>query len=90
MRDNRAVRGVRPTGPWPEYMSLQTLASYSEISVNKLRMLLKGPRPIPCLRLGRILRVQRSVFDAWMRAHAAPSVDSVLDDLRADRARRLT
>ena len=52
------------------FLSLRALASYSCVSVRKLRQHLHDPvRPLPHYRLGGKIVVRRSEFDAWMAAY---------------------
>ena len=72
------------------FLSLRTLASYSCVSVRKLREYLHDPtHPLPHYRLGGKIVVRRSEFDAWMAAYRRMGqsdvegiVDSVMGDLR--------
>src|SRR2546430_2394501 len=49
------------------FLSLRALASYSCLSVRKLRELLEdSAHPLPHYRLGGKILVRRSEFDAWM------------------------
>ena len=72
------------------FMSLRILASYSCVSVRKLRQYLHDPvHPLPHYRVGGKIVVRRSEFDAWMAAYRRVGqadveglVDSVLRDLR--------
>jgi hypothetical protein len=49
------------------YSSLKALASYSGLSVRKLRDCLNDPlRPLPYDRVGGKIVVRRSDFDAWI------------------------
>jgi excisionase family DNA binding protein len=72
------------------FLSLRALASYSCVSVRKLRELLEdSAHPLPHYRLGSKILVRRSEFDAWMAAYRRERqtdvgriVDSVMRDLR--------
>jgi excisionase family DNA binding protein len=72
------------------FLSLRALASYSCVSVRKLREHLEdSANPLPHYRLGGKILVRRSEFDAWMSAYrrVGPAdvekiVDSVMRDLR--------
>ena len=72
------------------FLSLRTLASYSCMSVRKLRQYLHDPvHPLPHYRLGGKIVVRRSEFDAWMVAYRRLGeadvegiVNSVIRDLR--------
>ena len=72
------------------FRSLRTLASYSGVSVRKLRECLRDPaHPLPHYRVGGKIVVRRSEFDAWMAAYRRVGqadvegiVNSVMRDLR--------
>jgi excisionase family DNA binding protein len=52
------------------FLSLKTLASYSGLSVRKLREYLDNPmHPLPQYRVGGKILVRRSEFDAWIVAY---------------------
>jgi excisionase family DNA binding protein len=52
------------------FLSLKALASYSGLSVRKLREYLDDPRhPLPQYRVGGKILVRRSEFDAWIAAY---------------------
>ena len=73
------------------FMTLRALATYSGISVRKLRDHLDDPgHPLPHYRVGGKILVRRSEFDGWMATHQATGrgdvgriVDDVLQGLRA-------
>jgi excisionase family DNA binding protein len=53
--------------PLDPFLSLRALASYSGLSVRKLREhLADPPHPLPHYRVGGKILVRRSEFDAWM------------------------
>jgi excisionase family DNA binding protein len=58
-------------------MDLKTLARYSCLSERTLRDLIKQP-DFPRVRVGRLLRVHRPAFDAWMQSKDAALRDQVL------------
>ena len=72
------------------FLSLRALASYSCVSVRKLREYLEdSAHPLPHYRLGGKILVRRSEFDAWMAAYRKVGqadvgriVDTVMRDLR--------
>jgi hypothetical protein len=76
----------REQGVQPEYLSLRNLATYSGLSVRRLRDLLADPaHPLPHYRpaAGKIL-VKRVEFDAWMARYrqAGPAdVDRIVSDV---------
>jgi len=74
--------------PLDPFLSLRALASYSGLSIRKLRDLLDKPvRPLPHYRIGGKILVRRSEFDAWVvhfrrtRSNVADVVDDVLRGL---------
>jgi len=55
--------------PLDPYLPLRALASYSGLSVRRLRQLLDDrARPLPRYRVGGKILVRRSEFDQWMVA----------------------
>lgn len=66
------VRGILATEvvvstPLDPFLGLRALASYSGLSVRKLRDHLDEPaHPLPCYRVGGKILVRRSEFDAWI------------------------
>jgi len=84
----RVVEGVAVTLPLDPYLSLKALASYSGLSVRKLREALTDPRhPLPCYRVGGKLLVRLSAFDSWMRCFrqvGRPELDTLVDEIIAD------
>jgi excisionase family DNA binding protein len=70
------------------YLSLQALASYSGISVRKLRDLLTHPgHPLPHYRIGGKVLVRRSEYDAWAlryRRTTDPDLDRIVADVLRD------
>ncbi len=84
----RVVEGVAVTLPLDPYLSLKALASYSGLSVRKLREALTDPsHPLPCYRVGGRVLARRSEFDAWMkrfRQVGRPELDTLVDEIIAD------
>ena len=72
------------------FLSLKALATYTSVSVRKLREYLDDPtHPPPHYRVGGKIVVRRSEFDAWIAAYRRVGqsdvggiVDSVMRDLR--------
>lgn len=66
------------------FLSLRALASYSCLSVRKLRECLSDPvHPLPHYRVGGKILVRRSEFDAWLaryRQVGNPDVDRIVFD----------
>jgi len=64
-----------------EYFNVQELSKYSGISERTLWDLLKSPaNPIPYFRIGatgRIVRVKKSEFDAWMQIQKASNINEI-------------
>lgn len=67
------------------FLSLRALASYSGLSIRKLRDLLEDPdHPLPAYRVSGELLVRRGEFDAWMTAHRRRrriDVDQIVSDV---------
>jgi hypothetical protein len=75
-----------PTPAEREYLDLKELKVYSGISIRKLRALLRDPaNPIPSISLGRMIRVYKPAFDAWMANHHTVDLKRVLDEVRSAR-----
>ena len=70
------------------FLSLRTLASYSCMSVRKLRQYLHDPvHPLPHYRLGGKIVARRSEFDAWMAAYrrvGQADVEGIVTELMRD------
>jgi excisionase family DNA binding protein len=86
------VRGVLAdrvvvSTPLDPFLPLRALASYSGLSVRKLRDLLDDPgRPVPHYRVGGKILVRRSEFDAWMagyRQQGRVDVDGIVREVLA-------
>jgi hypothetical protein len=71
-----------------QFLSLRTLATYSCVSVRKLRAYLHDPvHPLPHYRLGGKIVVRRSEFDAWMAAYrrvGQPDVEAIVNSVMVD------
>lgn len=69
------------------YLSLKALASYSGLSVRKLRDCLNDPlKPLPYYRVGGKIVVRRSDFDAWIvryRMTGSPDVNNIVKEVLA-------
>jgi len=69
------VRGVLAervvvSTPLDPFLPLRALASYSGLSVRKLRDYLDDAgHPLPCYRVGGKIVVRRSEFDGWIAAY---------------------
>jgi hypothetical protein len=87
--DTAQVRGVLAervivSTPLDPFLSLRALASYSDLSIRKLRDLLDDPlRPLPYYRIGGKILVRRSEFDAWMVRfrRTRSNVEDVVNDV---------
>jgi hypothetical protein len=85
------VERLTVTTPLNPYLSLRALASYSGLSVRKLRDHLADPvNPLPHYQVGGKIVVRQSEFDAWIAAYrragrrdVAAIVDEVLIGLTA-------
>jgi hypothetical protein len=69
------------------FMSLKALASYSGLSVQKLRDFLIDPvKPLLYYRVGGKILVRRSEFDAWIaryRMTGSVDVNAILNEVLA-------
>jgi hypothetical protein len=67
------------------FLSLKALASYSGLSVRKLRQHLEDPaHPLPYYRIGGKILVRRSEYDAWAaryRQVGRAEVDRIVSDI---------
>jgi hypothetical protein len=66
------------------YLSLKTLASYSGLSVRRLRGYLTDRAwPLPFYRIGGRILVRRSDYDVWAAQFRrdAVAVDALVDDI---------
>ena len=63
--------------PLDPFLSLRALATYSNLSVRKLRNCLDdAAHPLPCYRVDGKIVVRRSEFDAWIaRYHQVGRAD---------------
>ncbi|MDV2503206.1 MAG: hypothetical protein RX318_04590 [bacterium] len=87
------------TGPWPEWMGLDTLSRYSGIPAETLwRFIRREGNPLPCSQPGGakgLVRVHRATFDRWMadqlRNGGLPlnTVDAMVEAALADLPRDL-
>ncbi len=66
------------------FLPLKALATYSGLSVRKLRQCLEDPaHPVPCYRVGGKILVRRSEFDTWIAAYrqcGRADVERIIDD----------
>jgi hypothetical protein len=64
------------------YLSVRSLARYSDLSIRTLRTYLAHPtRPIPHFKMQGKILVKRSEFDAWMLAFRSASNHSASENL---------
>jgi hypothetical protein len=68
------------------FLSLRALATYSGLSVRKLRQYLELPpeEALSCYRVGGRILVRRSEFDAWIaqfQARGRPSLTRAIQEL---------
>jgi hypothetical protein len=83
------VRGVLAdrvvvSTPLDPFLPLRALASYSGLSIRKLRDCLQGAsHPLPSYKVGGKVLVRRSEFDTWIAAYRQRS-DGGIDALVAD------
>lgn len=73
--------------PLDPFLSLRALASYSGLSVRKLRDHLADlAHPLPHYRVGSKILVRRSEFDTWMaryRRVGQPNVERIVSEVLA-------
>jgi excisionase family DNA binding protein len=62
-----------------EYFSLSDLAAYASVSRNTLEKW--GDYGLPVYKVGGVLRVKRSEFDAWMRRFRVGTESVDLDSI---------
>jgi excisionase family DNA binding protein len=66
-----------------EYLSLAELAQYCSVGKKTLNKWLRNG--MPYYKVGRLVRVNRSEFDAWMkqfrRGTSKPDLDAILDQV---------
>jgi excisionase family DNA binding protein len=65
-----------------EYLSLAELAQYCSVAKKTLNKWLRNG--MPYYRVGRLVRVKRSEFDAWMkqfRSGTSKNLDSIWDQV---------
>jgi hypothetical protein len=69
------------------FLPLTALATYSGLSVRKLRDLLDdAARPLPCYRIGGKILVRRSDYDGWaaaFRCIGRRDVENIVNDVLA-------
>ena len=74
--------------PLDPFLSLAALATYSGLSIRKLRSHLTDlGHPLPCYKVGGKLLVRRSEFDAWIAAYrqrGRGDVDKIVADVLHD------
>ena len=80
--------------PLDPFLALRALASYSGLSVRKLRDLLEqASHPLPYYKIGGKILVRRSEFDDWIaayRRHGRRDVDAIVNDVLRTLAAPLT
>jgi hypothetical protein len=84
---DRSTQQVIINVPLDPYLSLKALATYSGLSVRKLRDCLRHPsHPLPHYRVDGKILIRRSEFDSWIAAYRRvgdPDVDQIVDDILA-------
>lgn len=84
---DRRVEPIIVSVPLDPYLSLKALATYSGLSVRKLRNGLRHPsHPLPHDRVDGKIFVRRSEGDVWIAAYRRvgdPEVDQIVDDVLA-------
>jgi Helix-turn-helix domain len=84
---DRRVEQIIASVPLDPYLSLKALATYSGLSVRKLRNCLRHPsHPLPHYRVDGKILIRRSEFDVWIAAYRRvgdTEVDQIVDDVLA-------
>jgi hypothetical protein len=84
---DRRVEQIIVSVPLDPYLSLKALATYSGLSVRKLRDCLRHPsHPLPHHRVDGKIWIWRSEFDVWIAAYhwvGDTEVDQIVDDVLA-------
>jgi Helix-turn-helix domain len=84
---DRRVEQIIVSVPLDPYLSLKALATYSGLSVRKLRNCLRHPsHPLPHYRVDGKILIRPSEFDVWIAAYRRvgdPEVDQIVDDVLA-------
>jgi Helix-turn-helix domain len=84
---DRRVEQIIVSVPLDPYLSLKALATYSGLSVRKLRNCLRHPsHPLPHYRVDGKIFIRRSEFDAWIAGYrpvGSTEVDQIVDDVLA-------
>jgi Helix-turn-helix domain len=84
---DRRVEQIIVSVPLDPYLSLKALATYSGLSVRKLRNCLRHPsHPLPHYRVDGKILIRPSEFDVWIAAYRRvgdPDVDQIVDDVLA-------
>jgi hypothetical protein len=84
---DRRVEQIIVSVPLDPYLSLKALATYSGLSVRKLRDCLHHPsQPLPHYRVDGQILIRRSEFDLWIAAYRRggnTEVDQIVDDVLA-------
>jgi len=68
----------------PEWLDLKAAQRYACMSDRTLRDLIHRPfNPLPAVRVGKKILINRSEFDKWLQAHRLKSVDvaSIVDEI---------
>lgn len=64
--------------PDPEWLDLRAVTRYACVSERTLRdWIHRGSNPLPAVRVGTKILVQRSVFDAWLQMHSLTPAESI-------------
>jgi Helix-turn-helix domain len=82
---DRRIEQLLINVPLDPYLSLKALATYSGLSVRKLRdCLTHSSHPLPHYRVDGKILVRRSEFDTWIAAYRRvgdTDVDQIVDDI---------
>jgi hypothetical protein len=89
-QDVAQIRGVLAervvvSTPLDPYLPIKALATYSGLSVRRLRDLLNDPaHPLPCYRVGGRVLIRQGEFDAWItafRQHGRADVNRIVAEV---------
>lgn len=59
-----------PESEYPEWMDLKTITRYAAVSERTIREWIhRAATPLPAVRVGTKILVNRSVFNDWLKAH---------------------
>ncbi len=68
------IRGVRPVAAG-EYLSLEDIAQTLKVSIHTVRAWRKRNILPPAIKIGKLVRYNKSAMDSWFRAHTEKRVE---------------